>query len=74
MKGNQVELANQAVGTLTQFLDWFKVTFKRQDAEVEAREQMEHRAQAGPDTLSWSALAAIQQVPCADATGQERKR
>ena len=40
---NQVELANQAVGTLTQFLDWFKVTFKRQDAEVEAREQVEHK-------------------------------
>ena len=24
---NQVELANQAVGTLTQFLEWFRVTF-----------------------------------------------
>jgi len=35
---NQIEAANQRVGTLTQFLDWFKVTFQRQDAEVEARE------------------------------------
>ena len=40
---NQVELANQAVGTLTQFLDWFRVEFRRQDAVVEAREQVEHK-------------------------------
>ena len=40
---NQVQLANQAVGTLTQFLDWFRAKFQRQDAEVEAREQVEHK-------------------------------
>ena len=40
---NVIELANQAVGTRTQFLDWFKIRFKRQDAEVGAREQVEHK-------------------------------
>jgi hypothetical protein len=40
---NQIDAANARVGTLTQFLDWFKITFKRQDAEVEAREQVEHK-------------------------------
>ena len=34
---NQIDAANQRVGTLTQFSDWFKLTFMRQDAEVEAR-------------------------------------
>ena len=40
---NVVQLANQAVGTLTQFLDWFRTTFQGQDAEVEAREQVGHK-------------------------------
>ena len=40
---NQIDAANKRVGTLTQFLDWFKLTFKRQDAEVETREKVEHK-------------------------------
>ena len=40
---NVIALANQAVGTLTQFLEWFRIKFQRQDAEVEAREQVEHK-------------------------------
>jgi len=40
---NVIALANQAVGTLTQFLEWFRKEFQRQDAEVEAREQVEHK-------------------------------
>ena len=39
----QIDAANQRVGTLTQFLEWFRVTFQRQDAEVDAREQVEHK-------------------------------
>ena len=58
----QIDAANARVGTLTQFLDWFKVIFKRQDAEVEAREQVEHKL---GQTLSldqhW--LRLIQSVP-----------
>ena len=42
-KVDVIALANQAVGTLTQFLGWFKTTFQRKDAEVEAREQVEHK-------------------------------
>ena len=37
----QIDAANARVGTLTQFLEWFRATFQRQDAEVEAREQVE---------------------------------
>jgi hypothetical protein len=39
----QIDAANQRVGTLSQFLEWFRVTFQRQDAEVEAREQVEQK-------------------------------
>jgi hypothetical protein len=39
----QIDAANARVGTLTQFLEWFRVTFQRQDAEAEAREQVEHK-------------------------------
>ena len=40
---NEVQLANQEVGTLTQPLDWFRAKSQRQDAEVDAREQVEHK-------------------------------
>ena len=66
---NQVDAANVRVGTLTQFLAWFKITFQRQDAEVEAREQVEHKL---GQTLSGPALATLQQIPRTDAAGQER--
>ena len=39
----QIDAASQRVGTLSQFLEWFRVTFQRQDAEVEAREQVEQK-------------------------------
>jgi hypothetical protein len=40
---NVIELANRKVGTLTQFLEWLRIKFQRQDADVEARDQVEHK-------------------------------
>ena len=40
---NQMQLAQDLVGTLTEFLDWFQKEFQRQDAVVEARKQVKHR-------------------------------